>query len=132
LRTPESGVAFYDENGKNDAKGIFTEMNSYLFEVCFNPRGDTRTDFEVFLDYLLTTFRSQFMDDGENRYKPRVDEICQVLDRDRLKDYWAAHRNTIRQQNYENKGKKIFTVNYVASYAEDLESLYLELDTLLL
>ncbi|GAB3038775.1 hypothetical protein [Bowmanella dokdonensis] len=39
------GCGYYDEDGKDDKKGIAGAMNDYIFNVCFNPTIDIKTLF---------------------------------------------------------------------------------------
>jgi len=51
------GIAcgYYDPEGKKDKHQIASEINEYLFKVCFNPgkKKDNKKNYEHFLNYLL-------------------------------------------------------------------------------
>ena len=125
------GCGYYDASGYKDEKGISNAINDYLFEYCFNPE-NSENNYRHYLNYLLINFSHNFVGKkGNFNYMPNISEFTKVLHRDQLTDYWNKNRNTIRLKSFESENKKVFTSNYVVSYA-DLESTYKMLDTLLL
>jgi hypothetical protein len=124
------GCGYYDETGRQDAAGISREMNAYIFR-CFGADADAK-GFEYFLDYMLTQFRSSFGTSGDRAYYFDLKSIAVVLDLQSLRDYWATYRVAFDALKFELQDKKIVTPNYVATYRDDLPSLYAALDRLLL
>jgi hypothetical protein len=117
------GCGYYNVIGKEDNKGISQATNKYLFEHCFNPQKD-ESNYKYFLDFLLINF--SYITEG--KYIPHINEFIRVLDDKKLKDYWCKHGVEIKSKNYESEDRNIFTVNYIASYKEDLKSTFEVLD----
>ena len=120
------GCGFYDETDNNDKKGIAKRVNEYLFDQCFNPAGSSG-NFERFLDYLMMNYT--WVDDG---HEPRLEGFTKVLETDRLKKYWVAHKAAILALELTSKEKSVITVNYKLTYEDDLPTLYAVLDELLI
>ena len=64
------------------------------------------------------------------RFAPRVPEFCKVLDREMLAAYWRENADAIKAQDFQMRDKVINQGNYTASYREDLEDVFTELDSL--
>lgn len=124
------GCGYYDASGKKDEKGISKAINDYLFEYCFNPSRN-ENNYRHFLDYLLINFSRVLKGRGNIGFMPNLPEFTKVLFKDQLTEYWKINCNNIKTKGYENEDKKVFTSNYVASYALDLESTFKVLDELL-
>ena len=128
----ESGIScgYYDPEGKKDKKVISSEINNYLFEVCFSPgkAKDNTRNYEHFLDYLLINLRSVFRTFKGRSYAPHIDEFTKVLDKERLVKYWKTNSTKIKSLKFEKKDKTIFTPNYTATYKEDLPDVCKVLD----
>lgn len=117
------GCGYYDEVGNADEKGIAKSVNDYLFRVCFNPR-ISKKNYELFLDYLLINYARTF----EEGFVPNIAEFTKVLDAEKLQAYWLEHRNEIKDLNFESREKSVYTLNYMATYSNDLSVLYRSLD----
>jgi hypothetical protein len=124
------GCGYYDENGKDDKKGISISINDYLFDQCFDPSGD-QINYEHFLDYLLINFASVFADERGRSHIPHIGEFTKVLDKKRLAEYWKANSSAIQALNLTDIEKTVVTGNYTASYKEDLGAVYSVLDELI-
>ena len=125
--SPES-VGHRDTTGVSDSAGIAAQMRGYMFGICFdisvNPKNAER-----FVNYLLTAFRSVYSAGG-SEWVPKADEFKRVLG-DELSGYWNANGDKIKKRCRNlPSGTVVWTYNYRASYREDLEDLFDELDTL--
>jgi hypothetical protein len=127
--TIDSGVGcgFYDETGKDDKKEIAIRINDYLFDQCFNPTV-SQENFQRFLDYLLMSVE---WEDGLT-YPPTLNKLTKVLEKDRLKKYWIAHKAEILALEFSSKKKRIFSSNYEHTYEDHLPAVYRVLDELLI
>jgi len=123
------GCGFYDEEGKIDQHGIAAAMNEYLFDQCFNPEASPE-NLELFLDFLLMRLERNWPSGGDS-YAPHLGEFTKILDEDRLRKYWAAHREKVLELNLVETDHLVVTANYTATYKEDLEPLCAVLDKLL-
>lgn len=121
------GCGYYDESGIENNKGIASKVNDYLFGYCFNPEVNLK-NYEHFLDYLLTQFRHSFSFDEGVNYVSNIDEFTKVLEPKQLRVYWQSHRESIFERDFLSSKKKIITSGYIASYEEDLRSVYKTLD----
>lgn len=54
--------------------------------------------------------------------------MISVMDPNELARYWDAHGHWFRSQNYPAIAKQVISLNYVASYAEDIPLVYAVLD----
>lgn len=122
------GCGYYDPTGKEDKQGINAKINDYLFNVCFDPANTN--NYEHFLDYLFINFANAYSFDEKQKYVPSVNEFIKVIKKDRLLEYWNANGAVIKALNLTDKGKKVVTINYTASYKADLALLYQVLDDL--
>ena len=123
------GCGFYDETGKEDKKGIATQINEYLFDQCFNPTVD-QENFERFLDYLLMN-RGDAIDNLSFRPEFSLDKFTKVLEKERLKEYWMTHKADILARDFSSKKKNVITFNYALTYEDNLHAVYQALDELL-
>lgn len=123
------GCGYYDPSGKEDKKGIKSQINEYLFNECFNPTKNSK-NYEHFVDYLLIHFTSTLALRSGCEFISRIDEFVKVLDREKLADYWKNHADSIRALKLTSRDKTVITVNYKASYKEDLVGVYDVLDKL--
>lgn len=124
------GCGYYDIAGDHDNHEIRSVFNDYLFEVCFNPDLSER-NYEFFLDYLLINFSVNYWQDDVNRYSGNLAEFTKVLDKERLRSYWAKNRGIIISLNFLEKEKFISTANYSITYKEGLKNVFDVLDQLL-
>lgn len=120
------GCGFYDETGKDDKKEIAIRINDYLFDQCFSPTMSQK-NFEWFLDYLLMSME---WEDGLT-YLPTRNRLIRVLNEDRLKQYWIAHKEAILAGEFNSKKKRIITSNYEHAYEKHLPAVYRVLDELI-
>ena len=120
------GCGYYDPEGKGDQHKISDLMNQYLFNICFNPV-EAENNYEHFVDYLLINFASTL--EGQRRYIPTIEEFTKVLQREKLAEYWRAHREPIRARNFTDRDKIVRMGNFSTSYTE-LDEVYEVLDTL--
>lgn len=124
------GCGYYDEQGTNDAAGISSKMNDYVFDFCFNP--EIREDnFFHFLDYCLSNLSSSFFSGRlEEGYFPSKNELSGGLSPRKMGLYWHQHRELIRNNLPEDAERYVYTLNYRASYSEDLPEVFDVLDEL--
>lgn len=123
------GCGYYDRTGTQDQKGIAVAMNDYLFGICFEP-GDENQGYKYFLDYLLIGFESTFGRSSGGDHIPTIEGFTKVLNRKRLAEYWTKHQNAIRAMKLNHTDKTVYSANYIATYREDLQSVYDVLDQL--
>ncbi|MGW8185378.1 MAG: P-loop NTPase fold protein [Candidatus Moraniibacteriota bacterium] len=122
------GCGFFDESGNKNLKEIKEKMLKYLFEVCFiidSDREKSIKNAKRFIYYLmisLTRFRDSF--------RPNIEEFKNMLDGRLLREYWNKNKDFIKNNVHKEESIKIYTSNYTASYVEDLEDLFKELDKL--
>ncbi|MFH1893313.1 MAG: P-loop NTPase fold protein [Candidatus Zixiibacteriota bacterium] len=124
------GCGFYDEAGKEDQSGIRKEMNSYLFELCFDPSADPR-NYGHFLNYLLLTMGVDLFRRPEKVLIPRIDQFLAVLEKERIAQYWQTNRDSIRAEKYAESDKQIYTHNGIITYRDYLDPVYQVLDKLI-
>jgi len=122
------GCGYYDPSGNDDKKEIQSQMNDYLFEVCFNP--SKGNGFENFLDYLLINYSHNSPLESKSGFAPNLNEFLKVIKKERLIDYWNKNSTQIKGLNFISKNKVVQTLNYIASYKEDLPNVYKLLDDL--
>lgn len=123
------GCGFYDPEGAKDEHQIFSLMNDYLFDVCFNPKINPRNH-EYFLNYLLSNLVTPF-ETGEDLPMPVLSEFNKTLDIHSLSQYWSLNREDIFNLKLHESDKAVYNVNYTAYYQRDLTKIYELLDTLL-
>lgn len=120
------GCGYYDEQGGNNGHGIFTTMNNYLFDICFDEKNDSKI--ENFIDYILMTFEQTFTSLDNINFVPAFNNLVQHIDKNRLISYWKINRTKILGLDLIKKTKTIYAMSYSASYSEDLQSVYDALD----
>ena len=124
------GCGYYDESGANDKAGIALAMNDYMFETCFNIDVDENNAL-LFLDYCLSHLSSSFFSDHEERgFVASRSELAGGLDPMRLGRFWRQFGGRIRLCAANVSQRRIVTANYIASYADDLDSVFAVLDEL--
>ncbi len=122
------GCGYYDSAGKADSGEIAMLINDYMFDVCFNP-AIKQQNAEHFLDYCLSNLTNgAWSGRDEEGYFPTIQGLSTGLDAVRLATYWLEHGADIRARNFIASDKKVVTLNYVATYAEDLPSVFDVLD----
>lgn len=124
-----TGCGLYDESGALDSGGISVKMNKYIFEVCFNPSVSDDNIFH-FADYCLRSLSSNFFGagHGEEGYTVTEAGLVSGLDPAELKGYWAAFGQKIKERNLPAVERRVVTLNYVATYSEDLRKVFDVLD----
>jgi KaiC/GvpD/RAD55 family RecA-like ATPase len=123
------GCGHYDEYGIGDGGGIASLMNEYTFGICFNPEILDDNIFH-FLDYCLSHLSSSFFSgrDEAGYFASKV-ELPGGLDPKAMGRYWTQHRELIRQRVVHEE-RNVVTLNYIASYRDDLAGVFLVLDGL--
>ena len=103
-------------------------MNEYVFDFCFNPDINDDNTF-LFLDYCLSNLSSSFFhgedDDG---FVATHASLSGGFNSKRLAQYWSQHRSVIRNQAENTSERLVVTHSYIASYADDLEGVFVVLD----
>ena len=120
------GCGYYDVAGVGDDGGIARLMTDYVFDVCFNPVIKEQNA-EHFLDYCLCNLTSGFGSD-EDGYHPTPQGLTDELNAGRLADYWAKNGTAIKARNFTSYDKRVVTLNYVATYKDDLLRVFDVLD----
>ncbi|WP_423383605.1 hypothetical protein [Burkholderia sp. LMG 32019] len=124
------GCGYYDESGSEDRGGIAREMNRYVFEVCFSPNLHADNVFH-FVDHCLAHLSNPiFSGVDADGYIASKTGITGGLDPTEIRQYWSRHRELIRQRVRDNEDRHVVTLNYVASYREDLAGVFKVLDEL--
>lgn len=122
------GCGYYDIAGRADGGGIAMLMNNYMFDVCFNP-AIKEQNAEHFLDYCLCNLTSGVWSGGdEEGYYPTLQGLANELNAGMLADYWAENGKAIKARNFTSSDKRVLTLNYVATYADDLPRVFDILD----
>lgn len=123
------GCGFYDEDGQDDSSGISKLMNEYIFNVCFNPNICEDNVF-YFLDHCLLHFERTYRRD-EVEYLPTQTSLSGTLDSNEISKYWQDHREFIISKNFTNIDQQVMASNYIATYSEDLQSVFDVLDEMI-
>lgn len=124
------GCGHYDECGAGDGGGIARLMNEYAFGVCFNPDIHEDNVFH-FLDHCLSHLSNSFFSGrDEEGYFASKAELPGGLDPKEMGRYWSQHRELIRQRVLHAEERYVVTLNYIASYREDLAGVFAVLDGL--
>lgn len=122
------GCGYYDVTGTADGGEIAKHINDYMFDGCFNPEINKR-NVEHFLDYCLCNLTSGIWSEGdEDGYHPTPQGLANELNADMLADYWKKHGKAIKERNFTASDKRVVTLNYVATYAENLPRVFDVLD----
>lgn len=122
------GCGFYDEVGAVDNGGIARQMNTYSFEVCFNPDLDAG-NLELFADYCLCHLNNAFFSSGEGQgFVPTKESLQAGFDLSALCEYWQRRRDAFR--NLLSLDRRVVTLNNVATYREDLPKVFEVLDAM--
>jgi hypothetical protein len=123
------GCGFYDQQGQRDSGEIGQLMNDYVFNVCFNPDVVEQNIYH-FVNHCLSHLSSGFFSGDDVGYVPTKKDLPGGLVLERLIRYWKAHRERIMNLDLPNTTRKVVTVNYVATYKEDLPKVFELLDEL--
>lgn len=124
------GCGYYDDYGVQDSGGIARLMNEYVFGVCFNPEVEEDNCFH-FLDHCLSHLSSSFFSDrDEAGYFASKAELSGGLDPKEMGRYWSRYGTLIRERVEQVGQRYVATLNYRASYREDLPGVFTVLDEL--
>ncbi|GFM85473.1 hypothetical protein PSCICO_08720 [Pseudomonas cichorii] len=124
------GCGFYDAQGTGDAAEIARLMNDYVFEFCFNPELQQENAYH-FTDHCLANLSNSFFTDSDQvGFIPTKSGLVGGFNARALGSYWARHQAVIRQANALVQERYVYTINYTASYSDDLEQVYSVLDEL--
>ncbi|KAB7778343.1 KAP family NTPase [Xanthomonas sp. LMG 12460] len=124
------GCGFYDESGEVDRSGIARLMNDYVFGFCFSPAVEEDNVF-YFLDHCLSHLTNSFLSgDNEDGYSATKNGILGGFDAKEMGLYWITNRDLIRRKALQVQGRLVMTSNYIASYKDDLPSVFAALDDL--
>jgi len=122
------GCGLYDESGVGDSSGISTIMNRYLFDICFNPNV-CEDNIYHFVDHCLRNLsRGYWAGYSEEEYVASVASLASGLDQVKLKEYWAEFGHRIKEKNLPSLDRQVVTLNYKATYTEDLPKVFDALD----
>ncbi|QHP94665.1 KAP P-loop protein [Burkholderia glumae] len=121
---------FYDESGDQDRADIASQMNRYVFGVCFNP--DINPDNVLyFFDHCLMHLNMPIFFDRENEgYRAHKARLPGGLDPISMGQYWGLHGDRVRKHVEANQDRWVHTANYSAGYSEKLTRVYQVLDEL--
>ncbi|KVG26607.1 KAP family NTPase [Burkholderia diffusa] len=124
------GCGYYDESGLDDQSGIASQMNRYVFEVCFNPDFHADNIFH-FIDHCLANLTNPIFSgvDAEGYIASKA-LLPGGLDPAEMGGYWSRHQELIRQRVRDSEDRHVVTLNYRASYREDLTGVFKVLDEL--
>lgn len=123
-------LALYTSDADSKIK-ICDIARDYLFDICFNIKLNIKNS-ELFINYILAAF-DHYMGHRGGEWKPNADSLYKTLCEERLKKYWTENHEQIKTHIRSLSGDtKVFTSNYSASYKDDLESTFSELDKKLL
>ncbi|MBU3073857.1 KAP family P-loop NTPase fold protein [Clostridium estertheticum] len=118
---------YYDISENKDQNGISKAMNDYIFGTCFNPKIN-KNNFWHFIDFLLINLSNTSGHLSSSKYIPNINDFTKVLDKDQLITYWQKQSKNIKCKILKSENRTVYTSNYIASYAEDLEGIYKVLD----
>ena len=107
-------------------------MNEYMFKTCFNPEINEENAIH-FLDHCLAHLSSTFFSDistDKTEYVATPESLSGSLDRFEMANYWRKYRQAILSMDLESRNRSVYTSNYIASYKEDLPSVFRALDIL--
>ena len=121
------GCGYYDENGSGDQGGIYRAMNDYLFDACF-AQTDTNEGFFHFISYLMIGFEASF-DSPDGRFR-KASPALNVLDSERLENYWKSNRDAIIAKKFDATGQRVVTPNYSMRFEEGVPQITAMLDDL--
>lgn len=121
------GCGFYDSEGTEDKKKINTEMNRYLFEICFNPLLNI-DNYKYFLNYLITSTISARFYSFEEEWNPKIENFTSLIDETLLINYWKENSEDIKSQGYEKENNNLFLSDNIMTYKEELPKIYELLD----
>ncbi|MFJ2043974.1 P-loop NTPase fold protein [Paenibacillus taichungensis] len=120
---------YYDINGNDDNHEINIAVNSYLFDFCFNPQKSDK-GYEYFLYYLYFKYRMVYGDTSMSILN--VKEITDVLNIDRVTEYWRDFKEDIKSKTITCGNDLIMIDSNKTSFTEFLKSIYKYLDELLI
>lgn len=132
----QNEIGHYNSSVSGSGHTIFSEMRTYLFEICFtmdNEDENDETNAQRFVNYLLAGFeRVLSYSRKSEKWKPSVKSRINTLGEKELRDYWKKNGKRIKEISRKwDPETRVHTYNYVAIYRDDLEPLFKELDKLL-
>lgn len=86
-------------------------MQDYLFQTCFVNSVDPNIGYECFMNLLLRSFESLRVFDDDRKYAFYFDKIVNILNKERLLEYWKNNRDKIKEL-YSNKEGIFFGGHY--------------------
>lgn len=120
------GCGHYDEEGDVDDKGIHKKMNTYLFEVCFDP--ESEKGMKHFVDYLLIQYISAKRDiTGDGIVT--LAAFDKVFDAEKLSNYWQNNKESIIEMVNNNQGRTVYLYENSADYSQ-IDEVFTLLDSL--
>jgi len=126
-----AGCGLYDQSGSADSGGISSEMNKYIFDVCFNPTV-CKENIYHFADHCLRNLNSSYFgaDHGEDGYAATQAGLAIGLNPEQLKQYWKEFGQIIKEQNLISEDRRVVTSNYTATYSKHLPKVFEVLDSM--
>lgn len=122
------GCGYYDESGVGDNHGISRLMDRYIFGFCFNPNIDENNAYH-FLDYCLTNLTNSYFEGiPSDGFVVSKDGLIGHFDIESIAWYWKEHGAFVRAKAEEIPNRKVVTSNYIATYAEDLDGVFIVLN----
>lgn len=123
------GCGFYDENGKDNKRGIKKAINEYLFEVCFNIDEETNIEnARYFIDFLLINSGLVFGGQAGLEYVASKDQYLKLFYSYMLISYWKKNREKVILYSMKLGNRLVSAPGYVASYGKDLHKVFRVLD----
>jgi hypothetical protein len=124
------GCGFFDVDGHGDEAGIATDMNAYIFTICFGEdAGDHRLLY--FLDFTLGHLTNGFFVSGDFRgFVATPEGILSGLRADSMRQFWRKHGEAAKEIARANPDRTVVTDSYIAKYADDLPEIFSTLDSL--
>lgn len=126
-----SGVpcGYYDIKGNKDLHEINMEMNNYLFDFCFNTQNSEMAT-EYFLYYLFLNYTTAY--GYTTKHTPSIEDFTNVLNRDRIIDYWKSNKDEIKSKKITWGSDLITGNNYERKFTDSIAVTYEFLDKLLI
>lgn len=116
------GCGYYDISGNEDRHQIYQEMNSYLYDFCFNPEESGKNHLH-FLDYLLIKLNRPWHDNDQLIKK----EFISKIECEELKQYWRKNKQVLITLQSNNLNRELVNHKYMVKY-DTLEKVFVILD----
>jgi len=124
------GCGYYDESGEGDQGGIASQMNKYVFGVCFNPEFHVDNVFHFVNHCLAHLSNPIFSGVDADGYIATKTGLPGSLDPMEVGRYWSRYKELIRQRIRDNEDRHVVTLYYDVSYRENLNGVFEVLDEL--